>query len=76
MKPYASFDSEFDLADLDCAGLRENGRSVGLGKIRSLGGDVSAMNSQRKGGKRRVRTALNKRARTALKRDLRSRLAE
>lgn len=71
MRPYAAAHPSFDPSDVDAAGCRGNARRASAGKLPGPGGD---RHSNVRGGRAasRIRTALNKRARGALKAELRA----
>jgi hypothetical protein len=59
MKPYGIHPRED--GDVDCAGIRENGRASHFGHLPGPGGDIRA--SQRSAAKRAARRYLKRRAR-------------
>lgn len=68
MKPYGMTRLQKD--DVDCAGIRENGRKGSVGRLRGKGGDIRSM--QRVSGKRRARILIKRQARRAGKKEIQS----
>lgn len=75
MRPYADHAANFNSDDLDILGCIIHGRPGSAANLPGKGGDIHAV-LRNADARRRIRTSLNKRARTSLKRDLASRADE